>query len=479
MEQLNELMDDVKITPEEEKKREALRRMGVLEGWFWPSFIYSVDPTSFKQGICAYLSECPILLDNYRHLPFPEHLISKRSFDEEEQKAILRRDNMIERTAMTNMARWPLFADMELITPTLLMLLTGKPTGRRKLHFQELQRALLDDYARDKREYEEAWTAFKELEATMPEEARAECLQKLDGNGVFFRSKKAQHIVRQFLTVARACYLKERMSDSEYQGYTAHPPTQPVRRTVIYYSRIRDMLEIYQGFFDTKNDHLRYQEFQRRCQEANREFSMAPDVLLAQVLRNYPELNLALDEIYAYFDKGYMSPNWNNEVIHSCLINGVLVKAMREYTVGMIAALERCILTMIGMEEELIPHFLITKLPTDLKLHDFDSHTEEIVKSNSHLYHVRYNFLGNVWRPICPLRTAVLQEKDPRRAIQEQRSILLALANDDRPRSLTNDRYLTAAQLMAKRVPRTLFSESRYPFKIYLGTSGETLRVFN
>ena len=470
-------MDDVTLKQPED----LVNDLKVMPGWFWPKYIYSNSTNSFEGGVFADHNKCSFPLFQYRLLPFAEHLIPKFAPTPEEREKIKARDEMIERTAMTTIARWPLFSDVELITPTLFMILTGKPSIERPQFYKTMQKDLINTYRAQKQVYEEALKAFKELRARAEagdEEAREQyetCKDSFESEPEpFFQRKEAQQIARQYLVVARSSYLTESMSLKEYECLS-HPPTQPARVTAIYYQRVCDMLAIYQGFMDPVNDKARADEFNRVCREADRTFAGESDALLISLMRKYPRLTMAVDQIITYYDRGYSVPNWNDEIIHACLSEGDMVQAMHEYTVGMIAALERRILTMIGMDERVIPYFLITHLDTSLKLNK--GYMPVIKKANEHLFSVRYNFLGNVWSAIAPLHTAVLQEENPKVAMQEQRSVLLALANEEWSNAAKRSHYKQLSDIVTRSVDPKMLQMT--PLKLYLDAEGHELRVFN
>lgn len=416
-EEVSRLLDDVEISSMSELEIEQLKKLLPLKGWGFPNWVYSEGaPEGFGLGIYADIGQTSNkeIVSN-RFIPLPLHL-----FPEDKQV-----DGLIVDTFHKFLStQGILWADFNQITPTLMLLLTGKPPIQRIHILEYLEKQILEEYDLKKNLYKEAYEAFQ----TSTDDGRKLAFQFIHPPERFALTDEGRRLINRYLVTTRGSRIKEDVSLSQYK-FSYSPPKMSTFEILFRYHRMRDLLEAHSGFLHYATNTRNYNTFIANCTKANLQYNIEIENLLETVLQQFPAVKRNMLSIHRLFEDGYSVPDWN---ISDTNYVEDLAPAMHKYTILMIAAIERCIMTMIDIPESTIPYLLTTQQPEFYSLFEKDEERFNIiedVRGYNDLVHVlRTRYLPS-WYKISDGNVACFDDRESSQKISQYlQNVILNLA---------------------------------------------------
>lgn len=445
------LKEPSEIEKEVQKKlNETIEKLRPKAGWFWPDFIYSISNESLKEGVGAFLTNCPVLLNNYGLIPFPFHLVPPNESEEA--------SNLFMKTRMIQMANQPLFGCFALPSTIVQCIMSGRPSDFPIVYYEQYEQDILETF---------------QFEAERFEGSRVE----------FAESPRGRQLIDDYLRRGRTLKLEQKKQLSQFK-FGTHHAFELSTTIVLYLFKILDYMALFSGFNDPDKKKPFIHDWEDNFKSA--QLKLIEDIEHAQeeAINRSPEMKAALNRLHAQISKFGTVIDWNEDEIVDCITEGHLLTSIFTFTKAYIAAIERCILRCVRMEEQLIDAFVCTNqpLPPPSERYggvDYNQLVSEANKMNDHLYHIRFNILSKTWVPLQanPLHNSVAMMgffnpsimTRSKRFHAEAKAIMMALARKTLPLARKTSSLVTCHKILRKKVdPRDFIqtSQSKEPLTI-------------
>lgn len=480
LDDVEQLLDDVQINTEEEIHKKRFQHLVPLKDWGFPASVYAEgSPDGFGRGIWCDMDNIPIseILSN-RFIPVPMHLFqTDTKFNEVIVNGFHKQ--------ITSSA--PLWCNFSHITPFLMLLLTSKPPIKRVAILQHMETQVIEDYTDKKELYREGYHGFQETKQRLETLKRERCdldneisslrsafsdnedftdekyrelskqieIMEADVKVMsriftrppeeFIRTAEGHMIATRYLSHTRYNRMKEDVSRAQYMfGLT--PPVLSTYEILYRYHRMRDFLEASNGFHDSVSNQRGYLAFSEVCKNANESYISDMETINTEILNEFPELKTVIGVLHRAFDNGVYIPDWSNISEFS----EELLNAMHHYTLLMIVAVERCIMTMLGLTEEIQAYLVVTNQVKQYQLNEEDNDRfnsmDDVRAYNNIIHTLRTRYLPN-WRNIASGSVACFDPRESKENIDAYlKNVMLNLAFSHYPRQNSVRTYLQLKQ---------------------------------
>lgn len=442
-EAIDTLLDDVVISSEEEKKAAYMKHLLPIPEWGFPKWVFAQGaPNGFGDGVYVladFVRNAEIFANYF--IPWASHLIP------EDKRAVQLRMDTFHQLLMHYGVLW---CNFERITPTLLLLLNSKPPTARVAIMEQAEHELKADYEHKKSLYAEAYAGFQEqLNADNDEETSKE-LETLKEKfkhppHKFMLTDEGRRITSEYLFNVRASRIKEDVSLSQYRT-PRFAPTLPIYEIMFMYHCIKDAMDVYTGLISPVSNKKKYDEFTALCNQANKKYISDLEENLPHTLRAHPKLSLVLDNIHAQFDSGNLIPQWPKDLCP----DDVVVSAMHMYTMNMVVAIEECIMTMIGLSEDVKANLSTMHQPERYVNPEKDPNVtlNDCRHYNDMVHSLRIKFLPN-WPFTASGKVACMDALESEKNVHAYlKNIVLVLARHTYSQARINRYYLQMKQIV-------------------------------
>ena len=487
MEGLVDDLEAVEISSQEELAFQRYDKLLPMKEWGFPEWVYAEGaPEGFGKGVRADTNRLPPSFWSNRFIPVPTHLFSK--------------DPKIEESVVHSFHKYlttqaPLWTNFTHITPTLLLLLTGLPPVGRVLYFQHLEDSDIREYALKKSQYAEGYAGYLDTlddfdkfkqnpEVPEHEFEKAKALIKLlekqftHPPELFVRTKEAQELINQYLIAHRACRIKEDVSLSQYQTCYC-PPVLNLYEILWRYHRIRDYMEANGGFHSPQTNQHNLEQFLSDCKKANDGFSASMEMLTADfVSRHSPKLGMVIQSLHKSFDDGSFSPDWSTIDFSAQDVLDML----KTYGLHMIDAIERCLLTMLGVPEDSHKYLSVFNQPLSYGLSDEDNERFNVIADtrayNDLIHTLRTKYLPG-WKKTTSGSVACFDPREDSDAVDRYlKNVLLNCAFVSYPKQAATDFYLRIKQIVRPSKGYKAPKESMKELSVFKTETHEVIPLF-
>jgi hypothetical protein len=434
----------------EHQKKQAIERMKIKDGWFWPCFIFNYKENSLDEGIYADFDHCPVRLDGYNLLPFPYHLVVGM----DPMTA-----NRIYMNFLGIVAPLPLFGDIPLPTPTLILTLSGKRSTAPHSWYQAAEVDLIETFG-----------------------------AKLEQSGMslteFSKTKEGKQIMQQYLAIMRPARLREAQANSIFQHRREFLWDSSLN-VFLDYCKVRDLFQIWDGWMN-REEVDQVNAFRERVNHANAHFVKDGELLEQKIWTEFPDLKEAVFDIHEQHVAHGLVVDWKTPALKKVLSEGILNQAIFYFTRHFIAAMEKCILSIAGMDPDMIPLFLNTFQPhpsPEMMMEGLPQLKVKMEKQKKELSEARLNMLKFPWSPITGTIHTMMMTSNKSHDKQfrpEQKMVLHALAMSKFPSSVRGTQMNLQRAATSKEITgKQLFSNPRVvPIRVFKDYRGEERQVF-
>lgn len=441
--EIDELMEDLELKQKSEIEKkidaEIKRVKGLLaipSSWPFLSCVCVKIPGSFKGGVYFIHDQSPIGFLKNPLIPWPEHYI-----DLESMKVMIEKSLQV---TMTLMSSYPFFAPFFVFTPNTLLMLTGQRSEFKMVKLRHDEQDLLETF-------EEKMEAFNGTKAE------------------FAKTSEGAEIIEQYL-MYRDQRRQEHMVSAQYTTQY-HPVITSTFDIILYYSRMRDIMEQFDGFTNEADIHGRTLWNIRR-DAGNKVFRSQLQKIEDELFIKFPSLINVMDELERQVARYGDVVDWTTSALVEFMKSNEILAIVRFYTIGIIDAFEWCILTMMGVNDIFIPCFLCSKQPAftgkigDMEADMVREQEQLIKKSITIMYKTRFSILAATWRRIPGGKLGMIPMNHAGLMISSQQSMLLAYQLQHMPSLVKNRLGATKQQVIMGRVPVADLKRDNAPLNI-------------